>query len=93
MIVHFHNNPICCKLAKKTRFKVDNCVLANMANSEQKLIARLLHLRVRAYLHQVSASMLRQLRDDSSDSVLIANNEVAWKWVATLIWSDSIVFN
>ena len=29
----------------------------------------------------------------TSDSVLIANNGVAWKWVAITIWSDSIVFN
>ena len=31
--------------------------------------------------------------DDASDSVLIENNTVTQKWVASPIWSDSIVFN
>ena len=32
-----------------------------------------------ACLHKVSASTLRQLCDDASDSVLIEINEVTWK--------------
>ena len=35
----------------------------------------------------------RQLCDDASVTVLIENNGVAGKWVATPFWSDSIVFN
>ena len=34
-----------------------------------------------------------QLCDDASDTALIENNEVAPKWIATLIWSNSIVVN
>ena len=34
-----------------------------------------------------------QLCDDDSRTDLIENNEVALKWVATLFWSDYIVFN
>ena len=37
--------------------------------------------------------MLRPLCDDASNSVLIENNEVTQKWVATPFWSDFIVFN
>ena len=48
---------------------------------------------VRARLLQASVSMLRQLCDDTSDSVLIEKNGVAWKLVATPFWSDAIVFN
>ena len=44
-------------------------------------------------LHQTSASMLRQLYDDASDTAFIENNGVASKWVATSLWSDSIVSN
>ena len=35
----------------------------------------------------------RNVSDDSSDTVFIENNGVARKWVATPIWSDSIVLN
>ena len=35
---------------------------------------------LRVHLHQLSASMLRQLCNDDSDSVLIDNNSVSWKW-------------
>ena len=31
--------------------------------------------------------------DDANNSVLVENNGVIWKWVATPIWSDFIVFN
>ena len=48
---------------------------------------------VRARLHQASESMLQQLCDDASNTVLTENNGVAWRWVATPFWSDSIVFN
>ena len=47
----------------------------------------------RVCLHQALASTLRQLCGDASDTVLIENNEVTRKWVATPFWSDSIVFN
>ena len=43
---------------------------------------------VRPRLHQASASMLRQLWDDASDSTPIENNGVIPKWVATLLWSN-----
>ena len=46
-----------------------------------------------AHLYWASASVLRQLCDDTSDSDLIENNGVAQKWVATPFWSDSFVFN
>ena len=36
--------------------------------------------RLRARLHQASASMLRPLCDDASDSVLIEIYGDAWKW-------------
>ena len=32
-------------------------------------------------------------RDDARDTVLIENNGVTPKWVATPFWSDSIVFS
>ena len=35
----------------------------------------------------------RKYCNDASDSVLIVSNAAAWKWVATPIWSDSIVFS
>ena len=34
----------------------------------------------RAHLHQASASTLRQLCDEASDSVLIENNGVVLEW-------------
>ena len=46
---------------------------------------------VRAHLHQGSVSTLQQLHNDASNSVLIGNNSVTWKWVATPFWSNSIV--
>ena len=48
---------------------------------------------LKVHLHQESASTLRQLCDDASDIVLIENNGVSQKCVATLILGDSIVFN
>ena len=54
-------------------------------------LTKMATLRVR--LHQVSASMLQQLRDDASNTVLIENNEFIQKWVVTHFWSDSIVCN
>ena len=44
-------------------------------------------------LHQVSASMLQQLCDDTSHTVLIENNGVAPEWGCYQFLSDSIVFN
>ena len=48
---------------------------------------------LRARLHQASASMLRQLSDDTCDSVLIENNGVAPEWGCNLFSSDSTDFN
>ena len=44
-------------------------------------------------LHQALASTLRQLCNNTSNTVLVENNGVPWKWVAIPIWSDFIVFN
>ena len=49
-----------------------------------------INLRVR--LHQALESMLRQLCDGTSNTVLIENNGVAGKWIATPFLSNSIVF-
>ena len=49
--------------------------------------------RLRAHLHQKSASTLRQLSDDASDAILIENNGVAPEWGYNAFLSDSIVFN
>ena len=51
-----------------------------------------LNFRVRARLHLASASTLQQLCNDTIDAALIENNGVTQKWVATPIWSNSIVF-
>ena len=48
---------------------------------------------VRVILHQVSASMLRQLCDDACDTALIENNGVAPEWTCNPFSIDSIVFN
>ena len=48
---------------------------------------------IRAHLHQASASTLRQLRDDTCDSVLIENNRVAPEWSCNPFSSDSTDFN
>ena len=45
----------------------------------------------RAYLHQASESMLQQLCNDASDSVLIDNNGVTQKRIASPFLSDYIV--
>ena len=52
-----------------------------------------LHSIIRVGLHQASASTLRQLWDDASNSVLIENNGVAPEWGCNPFSSDSIVFN
>ena len=46
---------------------------------------------LKADLHQVSASTLRQLWDDAGDSVLIESNGVAPEWGCNPFSSDSIV--
>ena len=48
---------------------------------------------LRVVLNQASASMLRQLRNDASDTAPIENNGVTTEWGYTLFSSDSIVFN
>ena len=48
---------------------------------------------LRAHLHQASASTLRQFCDDTRDSVLFENNEIAPEWGCNPFLSDSIVFN
>ena len=55
--------------------------------------SRSLSLGVRSCLHRVSVSTLRPLCDDASYSVLIENNGVTEKWIATILWSNTIVFN
>ena len=57
------------------------------------LIEILSGYKLRDHIHQASVSMLQQLCDDASDTVLIENNGVTQKWVATPIWSDSTVFD
>ena len=47
--------------------------------------------RFRARLHQVSVSMLRQLYDDTSNSVLVENNGATQKLVETPFYSGSIL--
>ena len=47
----------------------------------------------RARSHQASESTLRQCCDKFSDTTAIKNNGVTSKWVITLFWSNSIVFN
>ena len=49
--------------------------------------------RLRIRLHQVPMSTMRQYCDDTSDTALIENNEVAPDWDCYSFWSDSIVFN
>ena len=46
----------------------------------------------RVRLLQTSESTLRQLCDDASDPVLIENNGITRKWIATQFLTDSIVF-
>ena len=48
---------------------------------------------VKTCLHQASASMLWQLCDDASGSILIENNGMTQEWARNLFSSDSIVFN
>ena len=48
---------------------------------------------IRARLHQTSVSTLRQLCNDTSDSLLIENNGVAQEWDSNPFSSDYIVFN
>ena len=55
--------------------------------------------RIRLRLQQEEASMLQQLCNDASDTVLIEKNRLQshsgdqWSQRDTLWWSDSIVFN
>ena len=50
-------------------------------------------LALRAHLHEASASMLQQLSNDVSDSVLIENNGVTLEWGCNLFSSNSTDFN
>ena len=50
-------------------------------------------MRFMARLHQASASTLQKLCYDTSNTVVIESNEVAWNWVATQFCSDFIIFN
>ena len=53
-----------------------------------------LHYPNKVRLHQASSSTMVQLcDDDASNTVLIENNGVTWKWVTTPNRSDSFVFN
>ena len=53
----------------------------------------LVSIFVRAGLHQASSSMLRQLSDDASDSVLIESNGITPELGCNPFSSNSIVFN
>ena len=48
---------------------------------------------LRVSLHQASASTLRQLCDDTSDTVWIENNGVALEWGCSPFFNNSIVLN
>ena len=50
-------------------------------------LSPILRITLRAHLHQASASTLRPLCDDASNSVLIEINGDACKWVANPFWS------
>ena len=50
-------------------------------------------MTVEVGLHQSSASMLWQVHDDASDSILIENNGVSPDWGCNPFSSDTIVFN
>ena len=52
-----------------------------------------LFCNVKVYLHQESTSMLQQLSDDISNTVLIENNGVAPDWSCNPFSSDTVVFN
>ena len=48
---------------------------------------------IRVRLHQAPVSMLPQLCDEASDTVLIENNGFTLEWSCKLFSSDSIVLN
>ena len=48
---------------------------------------------LRSCLQRISVSMLQQLCDNTSNTVLIENNGAAPDWRYNPFWSDSIVFN
>ena len=50
-------------------------------------------LKVKDHLHQALALTLRQVCNDMSNSVLIANNGVTLEWGCIPFSSDSFVFN
>ena len=50
-------------------------------------------VNVRTVYTEASASTLQQCCGDASDNVLIENNGITVKWVATLFLSDFTVFN
>ena len=61
--------------------------LVSVQNKSTPALSSLLSLGcLKARLHQAPASTLRQPGDDASDTVLIENNGVTRKWVATPIW-------
>ena len=55
-------------------------MIEERTTTHQRKCSHLLLLSVRACLHQASASTLRQLCDDASNSVLIENNGVTSEW-------------
>ena len=48
---------------------------------------------IRVRLQQASASTLRQLCNDASDTILIENNGVTPEWSCNSFSSDTIIFN
>ena len=72
---------------------LESTILCNYTWVNFMLVGKHVKITFRARLHQASESMLRQLCNDASYTVLIEKNGVVWKWVAIRFWSDSIVFN
>ena len=52
-----------------------------------------MNLKVTVFLGPIYTKHQQQCCDDTSDTVLNEKNGVTWKWIATPIWSGSLVFN
>ena len=62
------------------KIKTHAKMIEERTTTHQRKCSHLLSLSVRARLHQASASTLRQLSDDASNSVLVEINGVASEW-------------
>ena len=67
-------------------------VLINCPELLEILLANITN-RIRVHLYQASASTLRQLRDDASDSDLIENNGVTPELSCNPLSSDTVISN